>query len=57
MSVYSIFVKASRRAFLWTLGAYMLPLVLTQRIGLNEINDGFAVMRSGTSIRSVIVFD
>jgi Zn-dependent alcohol dehydrogenase len=30
----------------------MLDELITQRIGLNEINDGFSAMRSGTSIRA-----
>jgi S-(hydroxymethyl)glutathione dehydrogenase/alcohol dehydrogenase len=38
-------------------GRLMLDELITQRIGLNEINDGFSAMRSGTSIRSVIVFN
>ncbi|HZE53633.1 MAG TPA: hypothetical protein VE111_10260 [Bradyrhizobium sp.] len=38
-------------------GSLMLDEVITQRIGLNEINDGFSAMRSGASIRSVIVFN
>jgi len=31
--------------------------LITRRIGLGEINNGFSAMRSGTSIRSVIVFN
>jgi S-(hydroxymethyl)glutathione dehydrogenase/alcohol dehydrogenase len=38
-------------------GNLMLDELITQRIGLNEINDGFSAMRSGASIRSVIVFN
>jgi S-(hydroxymethyl)glutathione dehydrogenase/alcohol dehydrogenase len=38
-------------------GNLMLDELITQRIRLNEINDGFSAMRSGASIRSVIVFN
>jgi Zn-dependent alcohol dehydrogenase len=34
----------------------MLDEFITARIGLDAINDGFAALREGRSIRSVIVF-
>jgi S-(hydroxymethyl)glutathione dehydrogenase/alcohol dehydrogenase len=37
-------------------GALMLDELITQRIGLDGINEGFAALREGRSIRSVIVF-
>ncbi len=37
-------------------GDLMLDELITQRIGLDKINDGFAALREGRSIRSVIVF-
>jgi S-(hydroxymethyl)glutathione dehydrogenase/alcohol dehydrogenase len=38
-------------------GDLMLDELITARIGLDDINDGFAALREGRSIRSVIVFD
>jgi S-(hydroxymethyl)glutathione dehydrogenase / alcohol dehydrogenase len=37
-------------------GDLMLDELITQRIGLDGINEGFAALREGRSIRSVIVF-
>jgi S-(hydroxymethyl)glutathione dehydrogenase/alcohol dehydrogenase len=37
-------------------GDLMLDELITQRIGLDGINEGFAALRDGKSIRSVIVF-
>jgi S-(hydroxymethyl)glutathione dehydrogenase/alcohol dehydrogenase len=38
-------------------GRLMLDELITQRIGLDAINDGFAALRSGQAIRSVVMFD
>jgi S-(hydroxymethyl)glutathione dehydrogenase / alcohol dehydrogenase len=38
-------------------GRLMLDELITQRIGLDMINDGFAALRSGRAIRSVVMFD
>jgi S-(hydroxymethyl)glutathione dehydrogenase/alcohol dehydrogenase len=38
-------------------GDLMLDELITRRIGLDEINDGFSAMRSGNSIRNVVVFN
>jgi len=38
-------------------GELMLDELITQRIGLEAINEGFASLRSGKAIRSVVVFD
>jgi S-(hydroxymethyl)glutathione dehydrogenase / alcohol dehydrogenase len=38
-------------------GQLMLDDLITRRIRLREINDGFAALRSGQAIRSVVVFD
>ena len=38
-------------------GRLMLDELTTQRIGLDAINDGFAALRSGQAIRSVVMFD
>jgi S-(hydroxymethyl)glutathione dehydrogenase/alcohol dehydrogenase len=38
-------------------GRLMLDELITQRIGLDAINDGFAALRSGRAIRSVVMFD
>ena len=37
-------------------GDLMLDELITQRIGLGAINEGFSALRQGKSIRSVIVF-
>jgi S-(hydroxymethyl)glutathione dehydrogenase / alcohol dehydrogenase len=37
-------------------GKLRLDSMITQRIGLHEINDGFAALKSGKAIRSVVVF-
>jgi S-(hydroxymethyl)glutathione dehydrogenase / alcohol dehydrogenase len=37
-------------------GELMLDDLITQRIGLDQINEGFAALREGRAIRSVIVF-
>jgi S-(hydroxymethyl)glutathione dehydrogenase/alcohol dehydrogenase len=37
-------------------GELMLDELITQRIGLDAINEGFAALREGRSIRSVIIF-
>ena len=33
-----------------------LPFVISARIGLEQINDGFAALRRGETVRSVVVF-
>jgi len=38
-------------------GRLMLDEMITARIGLDAINDGFAALRSGKAIRSVVMFD
>jgi S-(hydroxymethyl)glutathione dehydrogenase/alcohol dehydrogenase len=38
-------------------GRLMLDELITQRIRLPAINDGFAALRSGTAIRTVVTFD
>jgi len=38
-------------------GALMLDELITRRIALDEINDGFAALKRGETIRSVITFD
>jgi S-(hydroxymethyl)glutathione dehydrogenase/alcohol dehydrogenase len=38
-------------------GRLMLDEMITQRIGLGAINEGFAALRSGEAIRSVVTFD
>jgi S-(hydroxymethyl)glutathione dehydrogenase/alcohol dehydrogenase len=38
-------------------GRLMLDELITQRIRLAAINDGFAALRSGTAIRTVVTFD
>lgn len=38
-------------------GSLMLDEMITRRIRLDEINDGFSALRSGASIRNVIVFN
>jgi S-(hydroxymethyl)glutathione dehydrogenase / alcohol dehydrogenase len=38
-------------------GRLMLDELITRRIRLNEINDGFAALKSGQAIRSVVTFD
>jgi S-(hydroxymethyl)glutathione dehydrogenase / alcohol dehydrogenase len=38
-------------------GRLMLDELITQRIRLDAINDGFAALRSGQAIRSVVTFD
>jgi S-(hydroxymethyl)glutathione dehydrogenase / alcohol dehydrogenase len=38
-------------------GHLMLDELITRRIRLNEINDGFAALKSGQAIRSVVTFD
>jgi S-(hydroxymethyl)glutathione dehydrogenase/alcohol dehydrogenase len=35
----------------------MLDELITRRITLDEINDGFAALKRGEAIRSVITFD
>jgi S-(hydroxymethyl)glutathione dehydrogenase/alcohol dehydrogenase len=35
----------------------MLDEMITARIGLDAINDGFAALRSGRAIRSVVMFE
>jgi S-(hydroxymethyl)glutathione dehydrogenase/alcohol dehydrogenase len=37
-------------------GRLMLDELITQRFGLTAINEGFAALRNGQAIRSVIVF-
>jgi S-(hydroxymethyl)glutathione dehydrogenase/alcohol dehydrogenase len=37
-------------------GRLMLDEMITARIGLDAINDGFAALRSGQAIRSVVMF-
>ncbi|HEX4410279.1 MAG TPA: hypothetical protein VH206_16005 [Xanthobacteraceae bacterium] len=37
-------------------GELMLDELITARIGLGDINEGFAALREGRSIRSVVVF-
>jgi S-(hydroxymethyl)glutathione dehydrogenase/alcohol dehydrogenase len=43
-------------ADLYLKGDLMLDELITQRIGLDGINEGFSALREGRSIRSVIVF-
>ena len=38
-------------------GRLMLDEMISARIGLDAINDGFAALRSGQAIRSVVMFD
>ncbi len=38
-------------------GRLMLDELITRRIRLHDINDGFSALRSGQAIRSVVVFD
>jgi S-(hydroxymethyl)glutathione dehydrogenase/alcohol dehydrogenase len=38
-------------------GKLMLDELITQRIDLDDINDGFSALRDGKAIRSIIVFD
>ena len=38
-------------------GSLMLDELISRRISLDEINDGFAALKRGETIRSVIVFD
>jgi len=38
-------------------GRLRLDELITQRIGLAAINDGFAALRSGNAIRSVVIFE
>lgn len=38
-------------------GNLLLDELITKRVDLNEINEGFSAMRSGASIRNVVVFD
>ena len=38
-------------------GSLMLDELITRRIRLDEINDGFAALKHGEAIRSVITFD
>jgi S-(hydroxymethyl)glutathione dehydrogenase/alcohol dehydrogenase len=38
-------------------GRLMLDELITQRIRLPAINDGFAALRDGTAIRTVVTFD
>jgi S-(hydroxymethyl)glutathione dehydrogenase / alcohol dehydrogenase len=38
-------------------GRLMLDELITRRIGLGGINDGFAALRSGQAIRSVVMFE
>ena len=38
-------------------GSLMLDELISRRITLEEINDGFAALKRGETIRSVIVFD
>ncbi len=37
-------------------GKLQLDQMITQRISLDQINDGFAALRAGTAIRSVVLF-
>src|SRR5262245_25117442 len=50
------------RDFPWLARAYldgtlMLDQLITRRIRLRDINDGFSILRSGQAIRSVVLFD
>jgi S-(hydroxymethyl)glutathione dehydrogenase/alcohol dehydrogenase len=38
-------------------GRLMLDEMITQRIRLTSINEGFAALRNGQAIRTVVVFD
>ena len=38
-------------------GSLKLDELISRRIGLEEINDGFAALKRGETIRSVVVFD
>jgi S-(hydroxymethyl)glutathione dehydrogenase/alcohol dehydrogenase len=38
-------------------GSLMLDDLISRRIRLEEINDGFAALRRGEAIRSVVMFD
>jgi S-(hydroxymethyl)glutathione dehydrogenase / alcohol dehydrogenase len=38
-------------------GRLLLDELITQRIRLPAINDGFAALRSGRAIRTVVTFD
>jgi S-(hydroxymethyl)glutathione dehydrogenase / alcohol dehydrogenase len=38
-------------------GRLLLDELITQRITLSAINEGFTALRSGKAIRSVVVFD
>jgi S-(hydroxymethyl)glutathione dehydrogenase/alcohol dehydrogenase len=38
-------------------GRLMLDELITQRIRLRDINDGFAALKNGQAIRSVVTFD
>jgi S-(hydroxymethyl)glutathione dehydrogenase/alcohol dehydrogenase len=38
-------------------GRLLLDEFITDRIRLDAINDGFAALRSGKAIRSVVMFD
>ena len=38
-------------------GSLLLDDLISRRIGLDEINDGFAALKRGETIRSVVMFD
>ena len=38
-------------------GELMLDELISRRITLNEVNEGFAALKRGETIRSVIIFD
>jgi S-(hydroxymethyl)glutathione dehydrogenase / alcohol dehydrogenase len=38
-------------------GQLMLDELITQHIALDDINEGFAALRDGKAIRSIITFD
>jgi S-(hydroxymethyl)glutathione dehydrogenase / alcohol dehydrogenase len=38
-------------------GSLLLDDLISRRIGLDEINEGFAALKRGETIRSVVMFD
>jgi S-(hydroxymethyl)glutathione dehydrogenase/alcohol dehydrogenase len=50
-------VDMPRYIDLYLQGRLKLDELVSQRITLDEVNDGFEAMKSGTVARSVIVFD
>jgi len=47
----------SRTLQLYKNGALMLDELITRRYSLDEINDGYAAMHSGDTLRGVLVYE